>query len=169
MRRFLFFVTQRYRLGGHKRWSDLQAALNVSVLEVRARAALRLTSLLFAGVLLTFVSCGTPAGPRDGLNGNWAWEYNRNPSGSSMNLSLRTAGSDVTGTGVSYGIGPANKVDSITVVGHRAVVLVESFVLTLDFASGRVVTYSGQLVGASQLKGTWTEANQSHSAGFYRE
>ncbi len=170
MRRFLFFVTQRHPLGGHKRWSDLQAALDVSVLEVRARAALRLTSLLFAGVLLTFVSCGTPAGPRDGLNGNWAWEYNRNPSGSSMNLSLRTAGSNVTGTGVSYGIGPASRVDSITIVGHRAeLVLVESLVLTLDFASGRLVTYSGQLVGANQLKGTWTEANQSHSVGFYRE
>src|SRR5260370_16223344 len=107
MRRFLFFVTQRHPLGGHKRWIDLQAALDVSVLEVRARPALRLTSLLFSGVLLTFVSCGTPARPRDGLNGNWAWEHNRNPSGSSMNLSLRTAGSNVTRAGACYGIAPA--------------------------------------------------------------
>src|SRR5260370_37853298 len=83
-----------------------------------------------------------------------------------MNLSRRAAGSNVTGTGVSYGIGPASRVDSITIVGHRAeLVLVESLVLTLDFASGRLVTYSGQLVGANQLKGTWTEANQSHSVG----
>jgi hypothetical protein len=143
-------------------------ALDVSVVEVRPRAAMRLS--LLAPVLLTLVSCGTPVGPRDGLNGSWAWEYNQNPSGSSMTLSLRTASSDVTGTGVSYGAGPASKVDSIAVGGQRAGLSgLESFVLKLDFASGRVVTYAGQLVGPNQLKGTWTEANQSYSVGFYRE
>jgi hypothetical protein len=88
-----------------------------------------------------------------------------------MNLSLSTAADDVLGTGVAYGIGPGSVADSLTVTGQRFRTLpYVRFLLTLDFASGRVATYFGQLVAPNQLEGTWTEGNQqSRTVRFYRE
>ena len=115
---------------------------------------MRFVSLLLSVVLLTCpgISCATAD-----LDGTWGWEYNGNPAGSSMVLSLSTTGNDVTGAGVSYGVGPFSRVDSIKVTGRGVPAhgLYGAFDLTLNFASGLIVTYSCQLVGTNELEGTW--------------
>ena len=131
---------------------------------------MRIIFLPIAAVVLSFGACVSATSPSADLNGRWGWEFNANPSGSGMTLSLTTAGNNVTGTGLSIGVGPRSAVDSVTITGQRLQPLRSvTFRLALNFASGRVVTYSGQLVGQNELQGAWTEAAQSHAVIFYRE
>lgn len=85
-----------------------------------------------------------------------------------MTFSLSTAGGDVSGSGVSYGIGPARVADSMSVTGtqYRAPGIV-AFRLTLSFASGTVVAYAGRLVGRNELRGTWNAP--ADTVAFFRE
>ena len=67
---------------------------------------------------------------------------------------------------MSYGIGPARIADSIFIAGRRARLSgMVTFALTLNFASGSVVTYAGRLVNANELQGTWN----ANTVVFYRE
>jgi len=131
---------------------------------------MRIASLLVSAVILGVAACVSATSASGDLDGRWAWDGNNNPGGSSLNISLRTAGSNVTGTGLSQGIGPSSIIDSITITGQRFRTPISvNFDLTLNYAGGRVVTYSGQLVGSNELRGTRTEGNQSHTLIFYRE
>src|SRR5256885_1492050 len=63
-------------------------------------------SLLASLVLLTTVGCGHSLLSPGSLDGRWEWQFNRNPAGSSVSLSLTTAASAVSGTGTICGVGP---------------------------------------------------------------
>jgi hypothetical protein len=105
--------------------------------------------------------------PADYLDGEWGWQLNANPGGSSINLSLATAGTKVTGSGRICGVGPrACSPGPVTITGEHAGV---AFDLTIRGGSGFVVTYLGQLVGQNELQGTWTEATDSGPVIFYRK
>ena len=120
-----------------------------------------------AGSPLSFTATGTASA---GLNGSWAWEFNRNPAGSNIFFSLTALGNSVTGSGMSIGIGPSSRPDSMTITGTQSgSPAAVAFVLTLHFASGSIATYSGQLVSPNTLLGTWTEGAQSSVVKVYRE
>jgi hypothetical protein len=105
--------------------------------------------------------------PGDSLDGAWGWQLNNNPGGSSINLSLVTAGTKVTGSGRICGVGPwACSPGPVTITGQHAGV---AFHLTIQGGSGFVATYSGQLLGQNELEGTWTEASDSGTVIFYRK
>jgi hypothetical protein len=119
--------------------------------------------------LLALAACDSATSPRVDLAGDWAWESNQNPGGSSLNLSLTTTAIAVTGTGLSRGVGPTAVDQSMTVSGEQT--RTPPFVifhLTLAWVGGRVVTYAGEMVGANELRGMWTEGSDSHTLVFYR-
>jgi hypothetical protein len=95
------------------------------------------------------------------------WEWNNNPSGSSLYLYLQTAGNAVSGMGVHYGVGPTATADSITISGRYAP-STGSFGLTLSYRSGRVVTYTGMLICPNKLQGTATDGGSPYALVFYR-
>ena len=119
-------------------------------------------------LVLSLVACGAfPLFSNASLDGKWGWDMNRNPAGSSMNLSLATHGRSVTGSGQICGIGPrACSPGSVTVTGET---LEGTFQFTLRGDSGFVATYTGQLVGQDELRGTWALTGQSNTVTFVRE
>jgi len=119
-------------------------------------------------LLLTASSCGqSGVGPfGGGLDGQWEWQFNRNPSGSNITFSLVTTGGTVTGTGTICGAGPACTPGPVSVTGQTAGA---TFQLTIRGDSSFVATYKGERVGSDELKGTWAEGNSSATVIFYRE
>jgi hypothetical protein len=116
------------------------------------------------------IACTATTVPHPDLAGQWAWELNRNPGGSSIDFILTTDADTVAGRGLAYSAGSAHVPDSFTVVGRQLhTEPYTSFVLTFQFASGRVASYAGLLVGPSQMSGTWVEADQSHTSRFERQ
>ncbi|MFI5372908.1 MAG: hypothetical protein ACHQ52_15240, partial [Candidatus Eisenbacteria bacterium] len=132
------------------------------------KIAWRIAALLVPAVCLSMTACDAFTPPGADLDGRWNWEFNQNPSGSSTSFSLTTAGGVVSGAGVSYGIGPARIADSISIVGRRAHLSgTVTFALTLNFASGSVAMYSGELVNGNELRGVWNTTG--NTVVFYRE
>ena len=128
------------------------------------------SAFLVSAILLALAGCSSITGPGISLTGTWGWEYNLNPAGSDMTFSLDVAGGKVTGAGMSHGIGPARTPDSMTVIGEQlGSVPYVAFSLTINFASGQVVTYVGRLIGANELEGTWTAGDQANTVRFYRQ
>lgn len=124
-------------------------------------------ALLVPLFLLSVVGCDQsgPA-PVDTLDGAWQWQFNGNPSGSSIAFSLTTVGPTVTGAGTVCGIGPACLPGAVSVLGQCAGM---SFTLTFRGSSGFVATYKGQLMSRDELRGTWTEATDSNTVIFFRK
>lgn len=128
---------------------------------------MRLIFLLQMAALLALAGCDSVSRSCE-LAGNWAWELNRNPSGSDLNLTLATAGASVTGRGLAHGIGPMHTPDSMAIIG-RVAPNSAAFDLTLDYVSGRVVTYAGALVCPGTLDVAATEGSHSFAIVFVRE
>ena len=124
---------------------------------------MRLPRLVAALASLSLAACdaATSPGPSSNdLDGRWGWEWNGNPGGASVNLTLSTAGSSVTGTGQKCGAGPYCTPGAVTVSGRHEPGF-GPFSLTLTAAGGFVATYTGEFVGSDQLRGTWTEGGRS--------
>jgi len=123
-------------------------------------------SSLASILLLVAGSCSQPTLPFLGtLAGQWEWQFNANPAGSSISLSLSTHGADVTGTGTVCGVGPNCAPGAVTITGQSEI---RSFHLTIRAVSGFLATYVGQFVGPNELKGTWADGTDSGSTVFYR-
>jgi hypothetical protein len=126
-----------------------------------------LATISLAG-LAACESTSSPGGPSSGdLDGQWGWQWNGNPGGSYMSLTLSTAGTSVTGTGGVCGIGPNCSPGSVTITGEH-VPGFGPFTLTIKGGGGYGATYAGQFKGKDQLEGTWTEGSQSNSVIFNR-
>jgi hypothetical protein len=122
---------------------------------------------LLSAAAPTLAACESATAPRCPLAGDWAWEGNNNPGGSSLDLRLSTAGDAVAGTGVSYGVGPSAVADSITVTGV-CLPRTGSLALTLSYRSGRVVTYGATLSCPDRLDGTASAGGDPYALGFRR-
>jgi hypothetical protein len=121
--------------------------------------------LAFAGLAACHSS---PSGPfSGGLDGKWAWDFNGNPGGSWMILTLATAGIDVSGTGVICGVGPSCNPGPVTITGQHGLGF-GPFRLTVKGAGGYVATYAAQLVSDDQVQGTWTVSAQAYSVTLNR-
>ena len=138
----------------------------LSIRSIR-RAVMHCGPFFVVVTLLPILSCESSSAPNCPLDGSWAWELNRNPSGSSLDLTLATAGSTVAGTGIAFGIGPTAAADSIAVSGNYAP-STESLDLTLSYRSGRVVTYSANLSCPDRLQGTASSGGSPYALVFYR-
>ena len=123
-------------------------------------------SLLASLVLLTTVGCGHSLLSPGSLDGRWEWQFNRNPAGSSVSLSLTTAASAVSGTGTICGVGPACSPGAVTITGQSTGMSVQ---LTIRGDSGFVDTYAGLFMGPNELDGTWVEGTASNTVIFYRK
>ena len=123
-------------------------------------------SLLASLVLLTTVGCGHSLLSPGSLDGRWEWQFNRNPAGSSVSLSLTTAASAVSGTGTICGVGPACSPGAVTITGQSTGMSVQ---LTIRGDSGFVATYAGLFMGPNELDGTWAEGTASNTVIFYRK
>lgn len=119
---------------------------------------MRLVSLLAGFVFVSLAACDSSLG--GDLDGTWGWDGNLNPGGSSITLSLSTAGTSVTGSGQVCGIGPACNPGAVTIAGQHDPTFGQ-FNLTLRGSSGWLVTYAGAFVGHDQLRGSWTEGANS--------
>lgn len=127
-----------------------------------------LLSVLGLAALAGCESTSPPTDPSSGdLDGHWGWQYNGNPGGAFMVLTLSTAGTSVSGTGGVCGIGPDCNPGSVTVTGAHAPPF-GPFTLTLRGAAGYVATYAGQFVGTDTLRGTWNVGSQTGSVIFGR-
>ncbi|PYP10770.1 MAG: hypothetical protein DMD59_04680 [Gemmatimonadetes bacterium] len=115
--------------------------------------------------LASAMACQSSLSPRSNLDGMWEWEFNRNPSGSSITLSLATAGPTVTGTGTICGVGPACSPGSVTITGEHTV---NAFRLTIRDQLAFMATYSGQVLSNKELRGTWLQGSDSGTVVFYR-
>ncbi len=111
------------------------------------------------------LACQSLLSPRGNLDGTWEWEFNRNPSGSSITLSLATAGNKVTGTGSICGVGPACSPGPVTIAGQHTL---NTFELTIRDQNTFIATYSGQLIRSNELRGTWLQGSDSAAVVFYR-
>jgi hypothetical protein len=118
--------------------------------------------------LLGLSAFQTDCSPTPDLTGSWQWEYNQNPSGSSMTLLLREASGTVTGSGSLLGVGPWAVPDTVTISGSR---LGASFGLRLTSPSGTSIAYAGEVVGNHELRGTWivAPATTGNAVIFYRQ
>lgn len=126
---------------------------------------MRFTSVGSWLALLGVAACASPTvpdGPPSALEGRWAWDFNRNPGGSSVTIALETAGQSVTGTGLVCSVGPNCLPGTVTITG-RFTPSSGSFRLTLTGLAGFKATYSGQLASHDQLQGIWTQGGQTGS------
>ncbi len=124
-------------------------------------------SLLASLLLLTVVGCGPSIlSSITSLDGQWEWQFNDNPAGSGVSLSLTTAGSAISGTGTICGVGPACSPGAVTITGQSTST---SLQLTIRGGSGFVATYTGHLIGSNELDGTWVEGGASNTVIFYRK
>ena len=128
---------------------------------------MRIGVVLQVAALLTLAACDSNS-PSCDLAGSWAWELNQNPAGSDLHLTLSTVGDSVTGLGLAHGIGPTRTPDSISIAGHVASHS-PAFDLTLDYYSGRAVTYGGTRVCPGTLDVTSTEGASTFAIVFVRE
>jgi len=124
-----------------------------------ARAAM-LLSLVAIGV----AACDSPTGPSSPVAGEW--RTLPVPSGGGIDFSLTATGSHVIGVGHVYGL-MGRLQDSLTVTGRLH--LGDAFSLTVTFGSGATATYSGQMVAADRLDGTWTSGQTSTALAFLRQ
>ena len=114
-------------------------------------------------VLLSLAACSSPTGPSSALAGNWRTVPI--PSGSGIDLSLRTSGPVVAGTGHEYQL--MYRADDLTISGREDPDGV--FRLTISRGTGATASYVGQLTG-DQLDGTWADFGQPpHALTFYRQ
>ena len=131
---------------------------------------MRLRFLLSAIVLVSVGACSGSlarlAGPNGALQGSWqTWPLV--PSGSGVNMSLATTGSNVVGTGrasaLQYDLGP------LTVTGQQEID--GAFRLTVRYdESGATATYAGRMAGANELDGEWSGAGHaSYQVTFRRQ
>src|SRR5882762_2039008 len=110
------------------------------------------------------IACPSSLSPRGNLDGMWEWEFNRNPSGSSITLSLATAGPTVTGTGTICGVGPACSPGSVTITGEHTG---GAFQLTIRDQLAFTATYSGQVLSSKELRAIWFHAYAAAPFFFY--
>jgi hypothetical protein len=115
-------------------------------------------SLVAVLALTGAMACQSSLSSRGNVDGTWEWELNRNPSGSSITLSLVTNGETVTGSGTICGVGPACSPGPVTITGQHAG---QAFELTLRDSTALTATYSGELVSSDQLRGTWRHGSDS--------
>jgi len=115
--------------------------------------------------LVGALACQSLFSPGDSLDGKWEWEFNRNPSGSSITLSLATVGTRVTGTGNICGVGPACSPGLVTIAGQH---VLNTFELTIRNQDTLIATYSGQFVRTNELRGTWLHGSDSANVVFFR-
>ena len=108
-------------------------------------------------------ACTTPL---PNLDGKWGWSGNGNPGGSSINLTLVTAGTIVSGSGGICGIGPGCTPGTVTITGQR--LPPSAFRITLTGNGDWAAIYSDQLVGNDSLEGTWTLGAQTNTATLVR-
>ncbi len=131
---------------------------------------MRFPFLLLPIALLSVAACSGSlarlAGPTGRLQGTWqTWPLV--PSGSGVDMSLATTGSNVVGTGrasaLQYDLGP------LTITGQQEVD--GAFRLTVRYdESGATATYSGRIVGANELDGEWAGAGHaSYALTFKRQ
>jgi hypothetical protein len=123
--------------------------------------------LLGVATLLTVAACESITAPNCPLDSGWMWEWNNNPSGSSLSLYLSTDGQTVSGIGVRYGVGPTATADPIIVSG-RYTPRFGSVELTLSHRSGRVTNYTGMLICPNKLQGTATDGGSPYPLVLYR-
>ncbi len=128
---------------------------------------MRLT-LLVTVLLLAAAGCSqSGVGPfGSGIDGQWEWSFNRNPSGSSITFALVDQGGTVTGTGTICGVGRACAPGAAAVTGSTSGA---SFQLTISGDNSFVATYKGERVGSDELKGTWVEGGTSGTVVLYRK
>ena len=109
-------------------------------------------------VLLALTACLAETAPNPppagDLDGQWGWEFNGNPGGSSLNISFVTSGSQVTGTGQICGIGPNCSPGSVTITGSH-VPTYGAFDLTMAGSTGYRASFAGHFLGQDTLQGTW--------------
>ncbi len=119
--------------------------------------------------LVSILACQSWLSPGGNLDGTWEWEFNRNPSGSSITLSLATAGTSVTGTvtgtGNICGIGPACSPGPVTIAGKHTL---NTFEITIHDQNAFMATYSGHVVHSNEIRGTWHQGSDSATVAFYR-
>jgi len=125
------------------------------------RARWQLLVLLFAGS--TALGCHDVAAPLP----QSTWHSPFVPSGGYIQLSLSTAGSQVSGSGSEYGL-QTQLEGQVSIHGTW---ISNHLSLTITPQSGTVqpATYSAAVVGDSLLQGTWSEAGHSGSLTFYRQ
>jgi len=125
------------------------------------------TSVLAALLILGAVACNrSPLSPTSSLNGTWVGNLTRNWW--TINLSLATAGREISGAGAVCSVPSAARAcqpGSVTIEGQRTTT---QFQLTVQRDSGFVATYSGQLVGENELRGIWVQGGRSDSVVFHR-
>ena len=115
--------------------------------------------------LVGILACQALLSPGGNLDGTWGWEFNRNPSGSSITLSLATAGTSVTGTGSICGVGPACSPGPVTIAGTH---ILNSFEITIRDQNAFMATYSGHVVHRNEIRGTWRQGSDSATVAFHR-
>jgi hypothetical protein len=121
---------------------------------------MRLANALLPIALLGIAACDNTTSPPSGdLDGKWGWVLNGNPGGSSINLSLVTAGPNVAGAGQVCGAGAFCGPGPVSVAGQH-VPGFGTFSLTLN-GGGRSIAYSGQFKGRDTLQGTWVDGASS--------
>jgi hypothetical protein len=122
-------------------------------------------SLVVLIALLSAMACQPLLSSSNNLDGTWAWEFNRNPSGSSITLSLSSAGNSVTGTGNICGVGPACSPGPVTITGAHTL---NTFELTIRGQGGYLATYSGHFVHTNEVEGSWRHGTDSGNVVFFR-
>lgn len=125
---------------------------------ISRRAILRVIVAL-AVVPVSVAGCASLFGPDHPLAGQWS--TGPVPSGGGIEMDLSTSGNLVSGDGQTRGVGPNGAITPFTVQGSRSS---DTFVLTLSFSSGSVVTYSATFTDGNTVAGPWEVAGQP--AGF---
>ena len=128
------------------------------------RISFVLSSIALLGVAACTGSVARLAGPASALQGTWqTWPLV--PSGSGIDMSLATIGSDVAGTGraseLQRDLGP------LTITGQQQTD--GTFRLTIRYdQSGTTATYAGHVVGSNELDGEWSGATRSSYSLTFR-
>lgn len=131
---------------------------------------MRRLTLGIALALLGLVAClseSSPTPPSTGdLDGSWGWSENRNPGGASINLTLTTSGSKISGRGEICTVGTCDP-GPVTVTGNHTVAF-SPFTITLTGPHHYRRTYTGQFLRPDQLQGTWSANGQTATYTFNR-
>ncbi len=122
---------------------------------VPAERAVRSAAVL---LLLAAAACIYTAEPLADLSGTW--QAPATPSGRGMVLSLAMRGDSVTGFGYQLGIEGRVK-DTLRVAGRAAGA---SVWLAVARTPGDSLTFSGRIVSANELSGTWKAPGQTPTA-----
>jgi hypothetical protein len=126
---------------------------------------MRLALLSLAIYSVGATACSSPLSPDTQLAG--AWETAPIPSGGGTVATLLVDGHTVLGSGYRRDIGPNPAHTPLTVRGSQAG---RAFVLEFTFDDGVEARYSGQVVSATELAGTWSVPGvAARSLTFYRQ